>query len=494
MLSKTDRAGARRWGVAVLATLALAAALRFTGLNSGLWFDEIATLVESVRLPLSRILTEFPGVNAHPLFSVLAHVSLQIFGESAWALRLPAALFGVATVGMVYVLAVRLTSRPEAWAGAALLATSYHHIWFSQNARGYTLLGFLTLLSTHLLLRALDAEGRPRDYVLYALACAAGVYTHLTMAFVVAGHALVIMAGWTMAWRPAATVPVTPVLSAWTGAAMLSALAYAPFMANLVAVMGVDAPRQAAQVATASWALSEAVRQLLSGAGVPAALTVVALAAAGAVSVWRRHPLAFALLVAPGAITAAIIVALGQPLRPRFFFFLGGTAVIFAGRGIGVLVDALAWRRAGRRERSSMAMAGVTMGLVALSALGLPRNYRLPKQDFEGAVRFLDAAEAQGARVTAAGPACFPLEAYFDRASWRCLQTIEDWREVTTDTVRVLVVHTLTDYVDDPALRAQLRTACSDVERFPGTLGGGDMVVCEAHAIGPGERLQGGRQ
>lgn len=70
------------------------------------------------------------------------------FGESGWALRLPAALFGIASVVMVYVLAARYLSRVEAWVATAVIATSYHHVWFSQNARGYTLIGFLTLLST----------------------------------------------------------------------------------------------------------------------------------------------------------------------------------------------------------------------------------------------------------------------------------------------------------------------------------------------------------
>jgi hypothetical protein len=78
------------------AIVAGALVLRVIGLNSGLWFDEIVTLVESARLPLTRILTDFPGVNAHPFYSVLAHVSIAALGDSAWALRLPACLFGVA--------------------------------------------------------------------------------------------------------------------------------------------------------------------------------------------------------------------------------------------------------------------------------------------------------------------------------------------------------------------------------------------------------------
>lgn len=468
---------ASSWRPALLVTLAVAAALRFAGLDSGLWFDEIATLVKSARLPLQQILTEFPGVNAHPLFSVLAHASLEAFGESTWALRLPAAIFGVVSVGMVYVLGARLMSRAEAWAGAALLATSYHHIWFSQNARGYTLLGALTLLSTLFLIRAADT-GRPREYVLYALACAAGVYTHLTMAFVVAGQALVVLV-WAVKSHPAMKQPLVPLLWAWFGAALLCAMAYAPFVGGLIEYMDTGAPSQPNHTATASWALSEALRQILSGAGVPAAIAGGLLGLAGALSLWRRQPFALALLVAPGAVTVLALAALGNPMRPRFVFFLTGAAAICAGRGLGLLASALLRRF---RTQASQTPAVIVLALLyaAASAVGLPRNYQIPKQDFDGAVRYLDGAAAQGARITAAGPACFPLQAYYNRSSWTCLETLVDWRDaMPSPPARLLIAHTLTDYVDDPALGAELRTNCPEVARFPGTLGGGDIIVCE---------------
>jgi 4-amino-4-deoxy-L-arabinose transferase-like glycosyltransferase len=482
MWSKTEETAARAWRTALLATLALAAVLRLAGLGSGLWYDEIVTLVDSARLPLRQIVTEFSGVNAHPLYSVLAHASLAALGESAAALRLPAAVFGVVTIALVYALGARLTSRAEAWAGAALLATSYHHIWFSQNARGYTLLGALTLMTTMMLLRAAETR-RTRDYLWYALAATAGVYTHLTMAFVVAGHVAVVLGGRALGWRPATRQHLVPLLWTWMGAAMLSALLYLPFLDGLRDEMNAEASQQAAQVATARWALGEALRQLLSGAGVPAAIAGGLLAAAGAISLWRRQPLAVALLVAPGVVTGLALAALGHPLRPRFVFFLAGGAAIFAGRGLGLVAGTLAARV--RPLSPVSALVALTLAFVAASSIGLPRNYRLPKQDFTGAVRYLDEAAVRGARVAAAGPACFPVERYFNRASWRCLKTLDDWHQATSAPTRLLVVHTLTDYVDDPALGRALRTGCPELARFPGTLGGGDVIVCEPALANP---------
>ena len=476
MSSKTD--SRTQWTLLIAATVAVAGVLRLPGLDTGLWYDEIVTLVESARHPLRQIVTEFPGVNAHPLYSVLAHLSLVAFGESAWALRLPAVVFGIASVAMTYVLAARMTTRLEAWAAAAVLATSYHHIWFSQNARGYTLIGFLTLVATYFLLRA-SAGGRARDYLIYALACSAGIYAHLTMAFVVLGHAAVVLIGRSIGWRPAAHLPVRPALAAWIGVGVVSAIAYAPFVPGLLATLNAEEPRDAAQVATTGWAIAESIRSVLLGTGVPAAILGGSLAALGGAVLLRHRRLEVALLLVPAVVTGLAIVALGQPLRPRFFFFLSAAAAIFVGRGVGVAGETLArWLAPRRRGAPGAAVVACAALLMALSAVALPRNYRVPKQDYDGAVRFLEQAEAGGARVTASWPGCLPFTIYY-RKEWRCLEAVEDWRAAVAESGRVLVASTLSDYIRDPALAARLRADCQVTRRFPGTLGGGDIIVCE---------------
>ena len=83
---------ARSAWLVLLGLTALGAVLRLHHLGSGLWFDEIKTLLDAVRPPLAEVLTNLAGDNDHPLYSVLAHLSIQAFGESAWSLRLPAAV------------------------------------------------------------------------------------------------------------------------------------------------------------------------------------------------------------------------------------------------------------------------------------------------------------------------------------------------------------------------------------------------------------------
>src|SRR5580700_10778271 len=96
------------WGWLAVLTI-LAAVLRTISLNRGLWLDEITFLVVTVRQPLARIITVFPGDTQHPLYSVLARLSILTFGEHVWSLRLPAVVFGVASVPALYFLAASIT-------------------------------------------------------------------------------------------------------------------------------------------------------------------------------------------------------------------------------------------------------------------------------------------------------------------------------------------------------------------------------------------------
>ena len=68
----------------------------------------------------------------------MAHVGILTLGESALSIRLPSALFGVAGVLMFYRLARRCLEPAETLLAGVLLAVSYHHISYSQDARGYT--------------------------------------------------------------------------------------------------------------------------------------------------------------------------------------------------------------------------------------------------------------------------------------------------------------------------------------------------------------------
>ena len=160
----------RSFGAILVVVLVAALIVRLNDLGDGLWYDEIDTLVHYARQPFGYIVSTFDSKNQHVLYSLLAHWSIAAFGDSAWALRLPAVLLGVASIAALAWFGVIVTSRAEAIAASALLALSYHHVWFSQNARGYTGLMLATLIASGLLVRMTSATtSRRRLTLAYAL-------------------------------------------------------------------------------------------------------------------------------------------------------------------------------------------------------------------------------------------------------------------------------------------------------------------------------------
>ena len=99
--------------IAILAVLVLAAALRIYDAGSQLWYDEIRTVVSSMREPLGTILTHFPSNNDHVLYSALAHLATIPFGETAAAVRSPAVLMGIASILLIYSCGNKVTNRFE---------------------------------------------------------------------------------------------------------------------------------------------------------------------------------------------------------------------------------------------------------------------------------------------------------------------------------------------------------------------------------------------
>ena len=201
-----------------------------------------------------------------------------------------------------------------------MLAFSYQHIWFSQNARGYTMMGFFALLSTVLPPPGRRIQAGFRLRLLRARVCG-GNYTHLTMAFVVAGHVVVMAGGKLVGWQATREPAFKSLLMAWAAAAVLSLALYAPYGSHMLAHLSREEPgRQAAQFATRRWAVLEVVRNLVSGAGALGALMIALAAAVGALSLLWRRPLEIALLLVPTVVAAVAVVVLGYPMRPRFFF------------------------------------------------------------------------------------------------------------------------------------------------------------------------------
>jgi len=136
-----------------------AAALRLYKLGEwSFWGDEWITV--------GRALTLFEeGLRRLSFSRVLTRGLLNLFGVQEWAARLSAAVIGIASVPVLYLLVKRAFDRPVALVAALLLAISPWHIYWSQNARFYTSLLFFFTLSLFFFFFGLE-EDRPSFLVL----------------------------------------------------------------------------------------------------------------------------------------------------------------------------------------------------------------------------------------------------------------------------------------------------------------------------------------
>ena len=466
--------------LAILA--AVGAALRLYRLDTGLWFDEIVTLLDSVRHPLGHIVTHFPSNNDHPLYSVLAHLSVSASGESPWALRLPSVLLGVAAIPLLYVVGAAVTTRLEAGAAALILTVSYHHVWFSQNARGYTALLFCVLLSTHALVRWHQTGRRP-FLLLYAVVTAAGAYAHLTMVLVSVSHALAFACDWLIHGRASrARLEWKPLAGGFAGAAVLTVLCYAPMLLDVSAFFTTQTAT-ANEVATPVWAMLAVVRGLQAGFGT---IWVVLLGgvvfAAGAWSYFRQQSTVALLFLLPLPVTVLLAVAMDRPIFPRFVFFAAGLLLLVAVRGAavaGTVVAGLAHGRLSPPQGARIAVGLVTLAAVALSVRSLPYGYRYPKQDYERAVAFVEASAGSTAPVALVGDtAAIPVVQYLGKP-WPRVDDAHQLRQLRAGGAPAWVVYTFPSYIEagQPELWRMLQTECTEAAEFEGTVAGGTITV-----------------
>jgi 4-amino-4-deoxy-L-arabinose transferase-like glycosyltransferase len=485
-----DFSSSRAFPWAWLAVLTvLGAWLRVIGIGKGLWWDEIYSLMISVRHPFAEIVTVFPGDTQHPLYSLLARLSILAFGEHVWSQRLPAVVFGVASIPALYLLAASVTTRAEALLSAAFLAVSYHHVWFSQNARGYSALAFWTVLSTFFLLRGIRT-GRLGPCIGYALAASLGAYTHLTMMFLVASHLLtctgMALNGWRKGADPGQSLKFA--LRAFPMAGALTLAFYAPVLGQ-VRHFFLHHPSGMRSVSTPRWAVWETLRGLTLGLGVEGVLVGAALVAAcGAWSYFKQSRVVFALFALPGLVTLLGAFLARGTMYPRFYFFLIGLAIVILVRGLMVTPRWVLARLPGSSARANPRLAQALSAAFAAvffasSAFSLVRNYKYPKQDFEAAIRFVDAEREAGEPVVTAGASTFPLLQYYGKP-WESVETVDQLRAICSRGEAVWVVYTFPRYLESwsPPLADMIRREFAIARVFPGTVGDGDVFVAKSQS------------
>ncbi len=166
-----------RWidRLVVAACIAGGVVLRFVALTP-LWLDESLS-VNIAKLPIDQI----PGALRHdghpPLFYVLLHYWMDVFGDSDVAVRALSGIFALALLPLIWIAANRIAGRRAAWLATAVTAICPFTIRYGTETRMYALVMLLALVGWLLVADALERP-TPARLVAITLVAAGLLYSH----------------------------------------------------------------------------------------------------------------------------------------------------------------------------------------------------------------------------------------------------------------------------------------------------------------------------
>jgi hypothetical protein len=194
--------------VEVLSGRWLAAAVVFVGLvvtagvvlrfwtRSAMWLDEALT-VNIARLPLHQIPGALKRDGAPPLYYVLLHFWMKVFGSSDVGARSLSGVISVATLPVAWLAARRFAGRTAAWVVLILLASSPFAVYYATEVRMYSLVMLLTACGVLALQRALE-HPRPGNLVATAAVTGLLLYSQYWALYLVAAAVVWLVLLW---WR-----------------------------------------------------------------------------------------------------------------------------------------------------------------------------------------------------------------------------------------------------------------------------------------------------
>ncbi|NET17413.1 MAG: phospholipid carrier-dependent glycosyltransferase [Okeania sp. SIO1H6] len=131
-----------------------------------------------------------------PFYYLVARLWMQQFGGSLTASRSLPALISLLSLPLIYILARQLfNSHLTALLATTFLSLSPFDILFAQIARQYSLVTVLIIGSSILLLRALNSRSW-KNWGLYSLVSALGLYSHLFFALTLIAHGIFVISNW----------------------------------------------------------------------------------------------------------------------------------------------------------------------------------------------------------------------------------------------------------------------------------------------------------
>ncbi len=218
----------RKYKIILFAVIAVGLFLRLNNLSSrSLWTDEFYTFFQSTghALEIKNLLDSLPdkyppevftagylksflsldlrkglkdvslgllSTDTHPpLYFWIIHIWIRLFGDSVFSVRFFSLFIGVLSIPLAYYICKLMFDRRSAFFGALFMSIGIFSVRYSQEARAYSLIMALGLLSCIFLLKFEKSKGI-RHIFITALFNALGLYTHYFYLFVMISQLIYI--------------------------------------------------------------------------------------------------------------------------------------------------------------------------------------------------------------------------------------------------------------------------------------------------------------
>jgi len=192
-IDKTQQGNSYIYTITLITIIIVGIILRIINLNQSLWGDEIGTVTQFIK-PFK--FWRYLELGDHWLYSFLGFLSIKLFGESEVVIRLPAFTLGIAAIPVMYYVVKDFFSQEEGLLASGLLCVSVFHIRYSNDARGYSTLALLALVSSFLFLRIIlnrNPVKRQKECLLFGVFTTLGLLTHFYYIWVLLAQYLTIL-------------------------------------------------------------------------------------------------------------------------------------------------------------------------------------------------------------------------------------------------------------------------------------------------------------
>jgi hypothetical protein len=413
----------RIWTPTLLVIVAVGVALRLYYLRQPMRYDESVTYLYFASKPWQTAISSYVYPNNHVFHTLAVKACVALLGNEPWVLRLPAFLAGVAMIPAAYVVGRRLFGSAAAYVGAGLVAASGALVFYSTNARGYTIVCLATLVLGDVLLRLRE---RPSVALWSAFVgvTALGMWAVPVMLFPAGGLSLWFVLSALRGDTSGGRGDLARFSIAVITTATVTLLLYSPILAT----DGLTSLTGNSFVRASPWGaffrqLAGFPKPLLStwtlGYPVIIALIVGACAVFGLVRERSASGLRVSMAGSMYVWCAALLLVTHKVPFFRVWLFLVAPIALLAGHGLTHFASLFAAGRARLTNGAAVAGAALAVGLsflVLVSASVETSRDTGTLRDAGRIVRVLSSVLRPGDRVVAPIPSNAPLAYYFDRA------------------------------------------------------------------------------